>query len=148
MWSCVNLYILKIKIEQDCHEKGLMIVGYYTANENVGEINLDKFNSRIASKISENVNPAILVLVNNANLRIDLDNIAIKVAQFNNGKWQMFNIFDIVLEHNSTLDICSGLLQKQVYKRLIDFDNKLDRVSNDWTNSHVRNEINDFLKSF
>lgn len=79
--------------------------------------------------------------MDNKNLSLDLDNLAIKVAQHNDGKYKPVDIQRISLNPANTLDICSSLLAKHSYKTLIDFDNHLDNINLDWMNEELNIEI-------
>lgn len=129
------------QIDQVASSQGLVIAGYYTAHENIRESSLEKAHNRISDKISENFTGACLVVVDNRKLSCQLDNVALKVAQFNDGKYKPVDVNRIILDPSHTLDVCTSLLEQRSYKSLIDFDNHLDDISLDWTNCSLNNEI-------
>lgn len=79
--------------------------------------------------------------VDNRKLSLNLDEIALKVAQYSDGKYRPIDTQKVCLSPNSTLDICSRLLETGAEKSLVDFDNHLDDVSLDWMNHEVNWEI-------
>jgi GAF domain-containing protein len=46
----------------------------------------------------------------------------------------------ISLERNSQ-SVAAALLQRRVYERLVDFDNHLDDLSQDWRNLNLNQEV-------
>jgi len=129
------------QVDQVASTQGLIIAGYYTAHENIRENSLEKANHRMSDKIAENFSAACLVVVDNRKLSPQLDNLALKIAQFSDGKYRAVDINRILLDPIHTLDVCTSLLEQQSYKSLVDFDNHLDDISQDWTNCHINKEI-------
>ncbi|KAF5303376.1 hypothetical protein FQR65_LT08289 [Abscondita terminalis] len=129
------------QIDQIASAQGLVIAGYYTANENLRENSLEKANHRISDKIAENFNAACLVVVDNCKLSSQLDSIALKVGQYNDGKYKLVDFNRIILDPSHTLDVCTSLLEQRSYTSLVDFDNHLDDISLDWTNFSLNKEI-------
>lgn len=93
--------------------------------------------------------------MDNRNLSLNLDNLAIKVGQFipsSSGQYpatpkcRSVDISKVLLEPDIVLDVCSLLLKRQAYKSLIDFDNHLDDISGDWTNPQINVDVEDILK--
>ncbi|KOC71166.1 ER membrane protein complex subunit 8/9 like protein [Habropoda laboriosa] len=50
-------------VDQYANSKGLILAGYYLANENINDLSTDKPAHRIADKIAENCGNALLVVV-------------------------------------------------------------------------------------
>lgn len=74
-----------------------------------------------------------------------MDSIALKVAQYSEGKYRPVDMTRISTNPDHTLDICSRLLAMKIYDSIIDFDNHLDDVSLDWLNGHINREIEENL---
>ncbi|XP_014277160.1 ER membrane protein complex subunit 8 [Halyomorpha halys] len=120
--------------------KGFTIAGYYTANETLDDMSIEKPATRIADKIAESFNQACLVVVDNRRLTLIMDEPAIKVMQMVEGKWKPVDTSNVILEENC-LDAVSTLLQKRAFNDLIDFDNHLDDLSKDWRNPELNERI-------
>lgn len=92
--------------------------------------------------------------MDNRNLSIHLDNLALKVGQFatssgqypSNPKCRSVEQSRVLVDPVHIIDACASLLQRQVYKGLVDFDNHLDDISGDWTNPQLNDDIEDILK--
>lgn len=52
----------------------------------------------------------------------------------------MLFCFSISLESNSR-SVAAALLQRRVYEQLVDFDNHLDDLSQDWRNLNLNQEV-------
>ncbi|KAK5642382.1 hypothetical protein RI129_008549 [Pyrocoelia pectoralis] len=133
------------QIDQVASRQGLVIAGYYAAHENLQENSLEKAHHRISEKIAENFSGACLFVVDNRKLSNQLDNVALKVAQFSDGKYRPVDINRIILEPSHALNVCTSLLEQKSYKSLIDFDNHLDDISLDWINDTVNQEIEEIM---
>ncbi|KAF5304099.1 hypothetical protein FQA39_LY01884 [Lamprigera yunnana] len=131
------------QIDQVASSQGLVVAGYYMAHENLRENSIEKANHRISDKIAENFSGACLVVVDNQKLTGQLDNIALKVAQFHEGKYKLVDFNRVILDPNHTLDVCTSLLEQRSYKSLVDFDNHLDDISLDWINYSINKEIDE-----
>lgn len=75
-----------------------------------------------------------------------MDNIALRVAQYSDGKYRPLDSQKVSVEPACSLDACASLLERQVYKQLVDFDNHLDDISLDWSNQQINEDIVDILK--
>ncbi|XP_017780339.1 PREDICTED: ER membrane protein complex subunit 8/9 homolog [Nicrophorus vespilloides] len=132
------------QIDQVASQAGLTIAGYYTAHENLWDCSFERAQHRIADKIAENCPNACLVVIDNSKLSMQLDNLAIRVAQFSDGKYREVNIQKVSLNTDETLDICSALIESRDFEELVDFDNHLDDVSKDWMNDSLNKKIEMF----
>ncbi|XP_044268984.1 ER membrane protein complex subunit 8/9 homolog [Tribolium madens] len=139
--------IALMQIDELASQKGLVISGYYTAFENLRECSFEKASHRISEKLPSNFPSPCLVVVDNCKLGINLDNIALRVAQFIDGSYKPSDTNRICLKPDRTLDICSNLLERNEYE-LIDFDNHLDNISLDWMNPQLNAEIEDLVGRF
>lgn len=121
----------------------LCIAGYYTAHENVYETSFEKGHNRILDRIANNMESGIAYafVINNSRLSANLDNIALKAAEFDSNSYKPIDIQSIVLDSDRSLDVCSRLIEIKGYERLIDFDNHLDNPTDDWRNDWLNKEI-------
>ncbi|KAK9736219.1 Uncharacterized protein family (UPF0172) [Popillia japonica] len=129
------------EIDQYASQNGLIIAGYYMAHENFRECSFEKAYHRISEKIADNFGSACLVVVDNRRLSLTIDNIALRVAQFSDGKYKTVDTSKVSLYPTHTLEICSSLISSRSYVDLVDFDNHLDDIVLDWKNELVNKEI-------
>nr|CAD7427179.1 unnamed protein product [Timema monikensis] len=80
--------------------------------------------------------------IDNRNLTLNMDNAALCVSQFADGKWKPRDKSSFSLARNS-LDTAATLIQRQTYAELIDFDNHLDDISQDWRNPSLNLEVDE-----
>lgn len=85
--------------------------------------------------------------MDNSKLGINMDNVALTVAQFIDGSYKPSDTNRICLKPDITLDICSTLLEGNEFD-LIDFDNHLDDISLDWMNPKLNTEIDNLVNRF
>lgn len=76
-----------------------------------------------------------------------MDYAAVKVAQFTDGSYKSLKS-QICLEPDTGLRVCSLLLQRKEFNRIVDFDNHLDDISLDWLNPNLNEEIDSLAASF
>lgn len=74
-----------------------------------------------------------------------MDTLALKIGQYTEGKYRPLDAQRVSITPAHTLDTCSSLLEKRAYKQLIDFDNHLDDLKQDWANDDVNEEIQSLL---
>ncbi|GJQ79010.1 hypothetical protein Trydic_g171 [Trypoxylus dichotomus] len=133
------------EIDQYASQNGLIIAGYYMAHENFRECSFEKAYHRISEKIADNFGSACLVVVDNRKLSLQLENIALRVAQFSDGKYKTVDPSKVSLYPVNTLDLCSSLVSRRNYVDLVDFDNHLDDITLDWKNEFINSEIDSEL---
>lgn len=83
--------------------------------------------------------------MDNSDLSLHLERIALKAAQYSDGKYRVIDAQKIELIPKHTLEACSSLLDKLAYVNLVDFDNHLDDISQDWMNPDLNKEIDSVL---
>ncbi|KAF7266102.1 ER membrane protein complex subunit 8/9 [Rhynchophorus ferrugineus] len=149
---CINLTpmaeIALMQIDELASKLGLVLAGYYAANENLKENSFEKAYHRIADKIASNFTPSFMVVVNNKKLSIECSTSVFKVAQINEG-----GNFKPIEEQNihtnpmgSTERVLSFLMLNKTYNELVDFDNHLDDISLDWMNIPINKQIEGFIQ--
>lgn len=128
------------QIDHMASTSGLVVAGYYLANENIKDLSYEKCGQRIADRIAENFSSACLVVIDNRRVTLNMENIALCVSQFIDGKWKSKEKSSISLENNSR-SAAAGLLQRRLYEDLVDFDNHLDDLTLDWRNLNINEEV-------
>ncbi|XP_028133705.1 ER membrane protein complex subunit 8 [Diabrotica virgifera virgifera] len=143
---CINLTpmaeIALMQIDEYASKKNLTIAGYYVAPENPRDTSFDKMYNRISDKIASNCSPSYVVIVNSTANTIQRGKIALKVGQYNDGSLKQC---DDISVSDDAMNVCISGLNDSLYEKLVDFDNHLDDISLDWTNSELNKEIHSFL---
>ncbi|KAK0162341.1 hypothetical protein PV327_008686 [Microctonus hyperodae] len=130
-------------VEQFATQNGMIIAGYYLGNELLNDMSTDKPAHKIADKISENCNNALMAVIDNSEFTHNMTSIPLRISQHTDGKWKVKDKADIGYEGDELLtDVINLLLNEGRYQSLIDFDNHLDNISLDWHN----NELNRIIK--
>lgn len=127
------------QVDQAASNENLTIAGYYVANESISDLSIDKAANKIADKIAENFSSACFIVVDNKHLTLSMETPGIAVSQYNDGKWRGK---DYKVD-NEVLDTAAALLEQRAFKALVDFDNHLDDVSQDWKNKDLNKLIDD-----
>nr|CAG4644256.1 EOG090X0C9C [Lepidurus arcticus] len=131
--------IALMQVEQYCKAHGLIIGGYYHANESFQDASPDFIAQRVAEKIAEQFADTCLIMVDNKSICLDMVSPALYVFQHVEGKWKPKEKANITFEsgQKKALKLVSALLQRKSYKEFVDFDAHLDDPSNDWTNNSL-----------
>ncbi|XP_063535738.1 ER membrane protein complex subunit 8/9 homolog [Cydia strobilella] len=123
------------QIETVAQANNRIIAGYYAACENFHDNSVDKCpGQKIAEKIVEHFPSAVFVVVDNRKMVQHLDTPAIKLHKYVEGKWKLKDATKVLFQTPYVLETVSQLLQSDVQRALVDFDNYLDDVTQDWTN--------------
>ncbi|KAJ8664491.1 hypothetical protein QAD02_006153 [Eretmocerus hayati] len=126
-------------VEQVAASQGLMIVGYYLANENINDTSIDKPAHRgISEKIAENFSNAIVAVIDNKDMTLGMLNNPLRISQYSEGKWKTKEKSSVSYEKEDTLfQAMYVLIKMEDYRNLVDFDNHLDDISLDWQNKEM-----------
>ncbi|XP_046736400.1 ER membrane protein complex subunit 8/9 homolog [Diprion similis] len=133
-------------VDQVAAHQGLLIAGYYLANENISDLSVDKPAHRIADKIAESYASALLVVVDNRKVTLRMDENPLRVSLNVDGKWKPIEKNKVNLD-KGVLDGVSTMLQGQDYRDLVDFDNHLDNISLDWQNNELNKIIDEAIQA-
>ncbi|XP_043263530.1 ER membrane protein complex subunit 8 [Colletes gigas] len=134
-------------VDQYATSKGLIIVGYYLANENINDLSTDKPAHRIADKIAENYGNALLVVIDNKEISFGVNSNRLRVSQYIDGKWKLKDITDVICDKGVThTDAVYSLLKTEQYRNLVDFDNHLDDISLDWQNRKLNKIVDEAVE--
>jgi len=134
------------QVEQHCKDSKSEIVGYYQANQDIDNHSPDFIAARIVEKLQE-VNPnLIIVLIDNEKLDSNLEEIPFVTYKFSDGKFKVHESrIRLVPDEQGSLSTVSALIQAKAYRQLIDFDNHLDDLrENYWTNPKLTETIQKF----
>nr|CAG4645772.1 EOG090X0C9C [Lynceus sp. MCZ IZ 141354] len=136
-----------LHVDNYCRKEGLHIVGYYQANHSFNDSSPDVVAYRIGEKIAEYFSDAVLIMVDNKTLSFELTNSAINVTQYNDGKWKAKDKKSVVLlpGQSQMLQGTTHLLLERVHSCLVDFDNHLDDISQDWLNRKLNGIISECI---
>ncbi|XP_042221344.1 ER membrane protein complex subunit 8-like isoform X2 [Homarus americanus] len=131
------LEVALTQIEQRYKSEGLIIAGYYQANEHIRDNVPDFVALKIAEKIAENNNDSCLIMIDNKRMCLNLMSAPVIVSQLTSeGKWKSKEKASVHVEAGS-LEVISQLLQRRVQHDINDFDNHLDDLTCDWSNPHI-----------
>ena len=136
-------------VDQYASSKGLILTGYYFANENINDLSTDKPAHKIADKIAENNGNALLVAVDNKEITLSMNSNPLRVSQYIDGKWKLKDITDVYYDKGVMYtDALYSLLKAEHYKNLIDFDNHLDDISLNWQNYKINKIIDEIVEKY
>ncbi|XP_068618476.1 ER membrane protein complex subunit 8/9 homolog [Battus philenor] len=119
-----------------------VIAGYYAACENFKDNTVEKCpGQKIAEKIAELFPSAVFVVLDNKKVMLHLETPAMKIHRYSEGKWKLKDTNKVVFQSPYVLETVSYLYHNNVQKDLVDFDNYLDDLSQDWTNLGIEKVI-------
>jgi len=132
------------QIESEAGDSGLVVAGLYHAHDNITDNHVDVFTQKIADKIAENRPKALLVTIDSKRLSSNIESTGLIVRRFCEGKWSSGQ--QVRLEHETTTLACaSALVQKRIFRDIVDFDNHLDDISQDYLNVGLNMKIDSCL---
>ncbi|MED6279476.1 ER membrane protein complex subunit 8 [Characodon lateralis] len=125
-------------IDTWCKENNYIIVGYYQANEQTQDPRPNQVAQKVAARISENFNDAVIVMVDSGRLTMSCFEPILFIYDYIENKWKKREVtMDAFEDWSEAQKITSALLVGRSYENLIDFDNHLDDLRNDWTNPAI-----------
>merc|ERR1711911_526488 len=83
------LEVALMQVESYCRGAGLVVAGYYQANETVSDSSPDHVSQKVCEKIAEHFANACLVTVDNQRPSMHMKQPPIHVMQFHDGKWKV-----------------------------------------------------------
>ncbi|CAI9735620.1 Hypothetical predicted protein [Octopus vulgaris] len=122
-----------------CKSKGLVIGGYYQANENYCNSKPDNVAYLIGKKIQEYFADSCIFMVNNNKVSPQCVSEAYKIYLYKDNMWKEADKKQTV-EEETLLTASQVLETPAIYRKLMDFDNHFDDIKNDWRNIEL-NEI-------
>jgi len=126
------------QIEEICKDTNSYIVGAYFANENYDDNTLHSYATRIGDKICDKttLKGCTILILNNANMVPNLKQPPVDVYQREGGGiWKSGT--RLQLDDPKTLSLLQSCFDSSLHLNLCDFDNHLDDLTKDWTNSNL-----------
>ncbi|KGL81328.1 ER membrane protein complex subunit 8, partial [Tinamus guttatus] len=129
-------------IDSWCKENSYVIAGYYQANERVKDASPTQVAEKVASRIAEGFNDTALIMVDNTKFTMECVEPAIHVYELHENKWRCKDPHvDFCEDWSEAQRIAASLLDSKSYETLVDFDNHLDDIRNDWTNPEINKAV-------
>ncbi|KAL3860393.1 hypothetical protein ACJMK2_010518 [Sinanodonta woodiana] len=127
-----------LQIDAYCKSKGLIIGGYYQANEHYEDSELNNIAKSVGRKIQDSFPDACVFMIENNKVSLESQSEVYKAYVYKDPNWVKYDQRTVEEE---AVSITNSLLQDGAHRELIDFDNHLDDVSNDWRNLTVNENI-------
>lgn len=122
-------------IDTWCKENRYVIAGYYQANERAVDFRPNQVAEKVAARIAENFGETAIVMVDSSRLTMSCFEPIVVIYDHHENKWKCRDADqDCFEDWFEAQKITSSLLEGRSYEHLIDFDNHLDDLRNDWTN--------------
>ncbi|GFR71646.1 ER membrane protein complex subunit 8 [Elysia marginata] len=128
-------------VETYCKGKNLVIAGYYQANENYSDNELNHVARTIGRKVQENFQDACLLMVDNRKVKVESVSQPYKIYTLRESGWKDSDRKNLSEDSISKEECLYALLKSGSQRQLCDFDNHFDDVKNDWRNL----ELNDLI---
>ncbi|XP_059164900.1 ER membrane protein complex subunit 8-like [Physella acuta] len=136
------LEIALLHVDAYCKSKGLVIAGYYQANENLNENEMNHVSKTVGKKVQENFHDACVLIIDNRKVKPETVSQPYKVFAHKENGWKEIEKKSSSTEDELQKEQCLYTLLKSGAQRHVkDFDNHLDDVRNDWRNL----ELNDMI---
>ncbi|XP_035513100.1 ER membrane protein complex subunit 9 [Morone saxatilis] len=125
-----------------CSQTQQRIVGYYQANACVSDSSPTPCALKIADKISEQFDNAVLLMLDGSKMSPDYRVPPIVMYERKDSRWMLKDKHTIMLrEWEETRAIATQLLESGDHTLLVDFDSHLDDITKDWTNQKLNTKI-------
>ncbi|XP_062994036.1 ER membrane protein complex subunit 9 [Elgaria multicarinata webbii] len=120
----------------------LLLAGYYQANSGVDDKSPPPLALKTAGRIAELYDDAVLIMLDNRKFTINPRLPPITVLEQKDRQWVPKDK-NLVMwsDWESSRQICKSLLEAKAYSQLVDFDDHLDDIREDWTNQQLNTEI-------
>ncbi|CDQ84046.1 ER membrane protein complex subunit 8 [Oncorhynchus mykiss] len=129
-------------IDTWCKENKYVIAGYYQANERTKDFRPNQVSEKVGARIAENFSEAAMIMVDSTRFTMGCYEPILAIYDHHENKWKCrdcnVDSFDDWCEAQK---ITSALLEGRSYESLIDFDNHLDDLRNDWTNPEINKSV-------
>nr|KAF6285591.1 ER membrane protein complex subunit 8 [Myotis myotis] len=97
---------------------------------------------KVASRIAEGFSDTALIMVDNTKFTMDCVVPTIHVYEHHENKWRCRDPhYDYCEDWPEAQRISASLLDSRSYETLVDFDNHLDDIRNDWTNPEINKAV-------
>nr|CAG4650437.1 EOG090X0C9C [Sida crystallina] len=137
------LEVALMQVDCYCRSAGLVIAGYYQANESVNDAGPDFVCQKIMDTIKSHFPSACLVMVDNQQLSKNMKQPAVHIMQYHDGKWKVKDkdSLNYLSSCGGALELTSKLVAGKLYKELVDFDDHLDDLNQNWLNLKLNEAI-------
>jgi len=133
------------QIEKEVESSGLMLAGFYHAHDNIKDNHVDVFTGKIADKMVDNQPGSILLTVDSKRLSSSFNSTGLILRVNTDGKWKVAED-KVKLEHDAiTLKCASKLVNKRMFREIVDFDAHLDDLTQDYLNVGINMKIDSCL---
>ncbi|KAM9826858.1 ER membrane protein complex subunit 9 [Neosynchiropus ocellatus] len=131
-----------LQVDVWCSQTQQRIVGYYQANACAADSSPTPGALKIADKIAEQFDAAVLLMLDGSKMRPDYRVPPIVVYERKDSRWTPKDKHTIMLRQwEETRDVAGQLLESGDQALLVDFDTHLDDISKDWTNQRLNSRI-------
>ncbi|XP_077445467.1 ER membrane protein complex subunit 8 [Stigmatopora argus] len=131
-------------IDTWCKENNYVISGYYQANERTKDTRPNQVAEKVAARIAECFSEAAIVMVDSSRLKMSCREPIVLLYDHHENKWKSRDVtLDSFEDWGEAQKITSALLEGRSYENLMDFDNHLDDLRNDWTNPVINKSVLD-----
>ncbi|XP_061122015.1 ER membrane protein complex subunit 9 [Syngnathus typhle] len=125
-----------------CSQTRQRIVGYYQANACVSDCSPTQGALKIADKIAEQFDGAVLLMLDGSKMSPDYRVPPIVMYERKDSRWTLKDKHTIMLRQwEETRAIASQMLESGDHSLLVDFDSHLDDITRDWTNQKLNAKI-------
>ncbi|KAM9329087.1 ER membrane protein complex subunit 9 [Gastrophryne carolinensis] len=139
----LSLEVALTQIDSWSALQGQVIAGFYQASAGLKDTSINCATLKAASLICEYQEDAVLILIDNARLSPSPGIPPLTVLHQNSSKQLVPMDKTLIMwgHWEETQHITRKLLKNKAYQQLVDFDNHLDDIRNDWTNQALNVEI-------
>lgn len=125
-----------------CSQTQQRIVGYYQANACVSDSSPTPCALKIADKIAEQCDGAVLLMLDGSKMSPDYRVPPIVMYERKDSRWTLKDKHMIMMRQwEETRAVASQLLDSGDHGTLVDFDSHLDDITRDWTNQTLNHKI-------
>nr|XP_023698200.1 ER membrane protein complex subunit 9-like isoform X2 [Paramormyrops kingsleyae] len=131
-----------IQVDIWCMQTDKRIVGYYQANASISDCSPTPSALKVADRIWEQCNQAVLLMMDNAKMSVECRVPPIVMYERRDSRWTLKDKQTIMLRQwEETRSIANQLLDARDHTLLVDFDTHLDDITKDWTNEKLNAKI-------
>ncbi|XP_077364679.1 ER membrane protein complex subunit 9 [Festucalex cinctus] len=125
-----------------CSQTQQRIVGYYQANACASDSSPTQGALKIADKIAEQFDGAVLLMLDGSKMSPDHRVPPIVMYERKDSRWMLKDKHTIMLRQwEETRAIAGQMLESGDHSLLVDFDSHLDDITRDWTNQKLNAKI-------
>ncbi|XP_059807445.1 ER membrane protein complex subunit 9-like [Hypanus sabinus] len=119
-----------------------VIAGYYQANDQLRDRSPNLVAMKIGDRIAEHLGGAVLIMLDNTKLSGEYSGPAVVVYERQDNKWtpkdkNLVMWQDWVVTHS----VLRELMAARAYGGLVDFDDHLDDIRRDWSNTPINDKV-------